>query len=1024
MATDDARQARGPAGDGAGPPGAPGQVERRCLLLTDLVDSTRLVAELGDARGAALMARHDRVARDLLVAHAGREIDKSDGFLHLFPTAAEAAAYALALHAALAALAAEEGLPLQARVGLHSGEVLLVWNSPDDVARGAKPCEVEGIAKATAARIMTLAAGGQTLLSAEARAELGDARGRRVVGHGWYRLKGVPDPIEIFEVAPVDGGVLQPPADTAKVHRLLRDGDTWRPAAELPHRLPPERGAFFGREADLRQVADRFADGARVVTLVGPGGTGKTGLAERFARAWRGDWAGGAWFCDLSDARSALDVARALGQALDVPLAQGDPVDTLGEALAHRGPLLLILDNFEQVVHAAGATVGRWLAAAPASAWLITSRQRLDLRGEALVLVDPLPLPDPAAPVGVIRVNPGVALFEARARAVAPGFAVDSGNAADVAALVRLLDGLPLAIELAAARVRVLPPRRILERVHQRFELLKGGRGGPGRQATLKGAIDWSWELLSPPQRLALAQCSVFEGGFDLDDAEAVLDLSAFADAPWTLDLLDALVDQSLLRSAAGPGGEPRFSLLRTLQDYALARLLDPADPRGGPAAAAAARDRHAARFARWGDPGAAARLRGPDGAEARAHLRRDLDNLVAAARGAADPHAARCALGALLALRDAGPWSLAVGVAEAALARVPAPALATRLRLGLGAVQARAGEGAAAAPHLHAALAAAEAAGDAALAAEARLALAGLALHRGALPEAEALLQAALDALGTRGPPHLRADALAELAHVIGIRAGRFAEAEARLGEALTLVDAAGDAPGEALLRSHQGALSGIQGRFPAALDAYTRARDLAAAVGDLRTAGLAEGMIAAVLTLLGDEAQAEAAFRRAIDQQARIGDRVYEAMHVSNYGHMLMRQGRGSEARRWFERAIALAEATGDVRAEGMALGTLAELVAAGGDTAGALRALERGEARLRAAGDPIELAKLLCQDGAVRLRTGDRAAAAHRAAEAAALLEGRPVDADAEAMTRLRALQAGLAGTAGQEGSGASA
>jgi class 3 adenylate cyclase len=126
MATDDTRQARGPAGDGAGPPGDPGQVERRCLLLTDLVDSTRLVAELGDARGAALMARHDRVARDLLVAHAGREIDKSEGFLHLFPTAAEAAAYALALHAALSALAAEEGLPLQARVGLHSGEVLLV----------------------------------------------------------------------------------------------------------------------------------------------------------------------------------------------------------------------------------------------------------------------------------------------------------------------------------------------------------------------------------------------------------------------------------------------------------------------------------------------------------------------------------------------------------------------------------------------------------------------------------------------------------------------------------------------------------------------------------------------------------------------------------------------------------------------------------------------------------------------------------------------------------------------------------
>ena len=287
------------------------------LLLTDLVDSTRIVSELGDDHAATLMARHDRVARDLLGPHSGREIDKSDGFLHIFEDPQDAVSYAISYHRALRELSASEGVRLLARSGMHTGSVRLTWNTPEDVSSGAKPCEVEGIAKATAAWVMTLAMGGQTLVSAPTRAALGELDCAWVsTSHGHYRLKGVPEPLEISEVADPEPGLGPPPPDTAKVHRVVATGSGWRPARDVAHNLPPSRVAFFGRRSEQRAIDEHFDNGARIVTLVGPGGTGKTHLARRYARAWMGDWPDGVWFCDLSEARSAIDVARALGRVL------------------------------------------------------------------------------------------------------------------------------------------------------------------------------------------------------------------------------------------------------------------------------------------------------------------------------------------------------------------------------------------------------------------------------------------------------------------------------------------------------------------------------------------------------------------------------------------------------------------------------------------------------------------------------------------------------------------------------------
>ena len=256
--------------------------EVRALLLTDVVDSTQLAESLGDAAVATLWIAHDRLARDLLPSWRGREIDKTDGMLLLFDCAADAVGYALAYQRSLASL----DPPLRARAGLHVGPVLLRENSKPDVALGAKPIEVEGAAKAIAARVISVANGGQILLSAAARAALGDAGALRLLSHGHWRLKGLVDPMELFEAGD-DHTSFTPPPDAAKSYRVIRRGDLWLPARSIRHSLPAERDSFVGRDQALLEVGRRLATGARLLSVLGLGGTGKTRLATRFWHCWR-----------------------------------------------------------------------------------------------------------------------------------------------------------------------------------------------------------------------------------------------------------------------------------------------------------------------------------------------------------------------------------------------------------------------------------------------------------------------------------------------------------------------------------------------------------------------------------------------------------------------------------------------------------------------------------------------------------------------------------------------------------------
>ncbi len=630
----------------------------RALLFTDVVDSTAWVEAAGDERASSLWADHDRRTRQLLTLHGGMEIDRTDGFFAVFEHAGEAARFAVSYHDFLHAMG------LAARVGIHEGAVTCARTHPTTLPAGPSRSKSKVCAKPLAARIMSLARGGQTLLTAHAAAAVRDALppGSALLVCGHYRLKGIEAPVEVFGLAR-EGHDFEPPADTEKAYRVVRVDEFWQPLRAVPHNLAPERDAFIGRSTELRLLANALESGVRFVTVLGPGGTGKTRLVRRYALSWLGEWPGGVCFCDLSEARSADGLYFAVALALGVPIGKGDPTVQLGHAIAARGRCLVILDNFEQVVAHAAESLGRWLDRASEASFVVTSRERLHVDGESVFPIEPL-LADSEA----------IDLFVARARMHRPAFALDAGNRAHVAEVVKLLDGLPLAIELAAARVRVLSPAQIVSRLRDRFALLAGGPGAAARQSTLRAAIDWSWQLLTVSEQAVLAQCSVFEGGFTLEAAEAVLDLRGLRDALSIVDTIQALVDKSLLRawlpkaSARLELVEPYFGMYLSIHEYA-AQKLDAA----GPQSTAQAQQNHGRFFTGFGTEEALDALFTHGGAKRRQVLTFELDNLVSACRRAlarADAEVAVATFRAaqeVLALR--GPFNAGAALGDGVLA-------------------------------------------------------------------------------------------------------------------------------------------------------------------------------------------------------------------------------------------------------------------------------------------------------------------------------------------------------------------
>jgi predicted ATPase/class 3 adenylate cyclase len=521
------------------------------FLFTDIEGSTRMLQALGDAYGPVL-EQHRRLIREPVRANGGIDFgSEGDALFVVFRSASGALAAAVAAQQALASAAWPPDGAVRVRMGIHTGEATLVGEG------------YVGLDLHRVARIAAAGHGGQVLVSQATLALVRDAlpAGVDLRDLGERRLKDLSRPEHLFQLV---------------IPGLPSDFPALRTLDATINNLPTQVTSFVGREREVAE-AKRILETSRLLTLTGPGGTGKTRLSLQIAADIASTFPDGAFFVPLDAVSDPALVPSAIVTSLAVQDAGRAPAERLLEHLRTRRALL-VLDNFEQVLSAA-SVVSDILRASPGTKVIVSSRAALHVSGEQEFPVPPLGLPDQLTPpIDLERLThfESVALFIERAASVRPDFRVTNENAPAVAEICARLDGLPLAIELAAARVKMLPPEAILSRLGSRLGLLGGGaRDLPERQQTLRGAIAWSYDLLDESSRRLLARLSIFVGGCRLDHAEAVcgtddLGIDVF-------DGLAGLVDQSLVRQVES-SGEPRFAMLQTIRDFALEQLATTGD--------------------------------------------------------------------------------------------------------------------------------------------------------------------------------------------------------------------------------------------------------------------------------------------------------------------------------------------------------------------------------------------------------------------------------------------------------------
>jgi predicted ATPase/class 3 adenylate cyclase len=562
------------------------------FLFTDVEGSTRLWETFPDAMRDAL-ALHDELIRAAIEAHSGHVVKTTgDGFLAVFGTAGSGVLAAVAAQRALTSAQCGAAGPLRVRIGLHTGTASL------------RDGDYFGGSLNRAARLMGVAHGGQIVCS-NATADL--ARDTlpdeiTMTDLGEHRLRDLSRAERVVQL-----NVAGLPTDFAPLTSL----------DAMPGNLPVQPSSFVGRDRELTEVGELLRD-ARVVTLTGVGGVGKTRVALHVAADVLPRFGDGAWLVELDRVRDPDVVADAVAAVFGVARRQGvDVVETLGSFLRSK-EMLLVLDNCEHVLGAVVALVRALQATCPKLVVLATSREGLGVAGERIVAVTSLDLPRSSDRDAVLR-SDAVRLFVERAVAVKSDFAVTDANAGSIAEVVRRLDGIPLALELAAARVPVLSPTQIAQRLDQRFRLLSGGaRGAIERHATLRAAIDWSYDLLSADQQQLLTRLSVFAGGCSLEAAEVVCSASGIEELE-VLDLLAALVARSLVVVDEAAWGEHRYRLLESIRQYAEERL--------NTAEQIKLRDRHVGFYADFVE-NAARGLRGPDQLRWLQQADQELENL------------------------------------------------------------------------------------------------------------------------------------------------------------------------------------------------------------------------------------------------------------------------------------------------------------------------------------------------------------------------------------------------------------
>ncbi len=715
--------------------------------------------------------------------------------------------------------------------------------------------------------------------------------------------------------------------------------------------LTPPASRFIGREADLAALRALFEQGARLVTLWGPAGMGKTRLSLQVALAWveaRPDES--VWVAELAEARDLEALCSVVARTLEIDLVGARSgaalVEQIGRFLAAQGPALLVVDNLEQVVEEAAPALDRWIRMAPELRLLATSRERCRIAGEVGYELSPLSLPR-----GEETRGEAVELFLDRVRGKRPGLALGDESVGAIGTLVCRLEGIPLAIELAAARYDVLGIEGLLARLENRLGLLAGGRRGvDARQATLRNAIEWSWDLLDEAERRALARCSVFRGGFSLEAADVVLD----EPDGLALDRVEALRDKSLLKAdARSASGAVRFSLYEGVREFAAEKLAERGERETARASHAAyylgAAEADAERFARTGVLDALHRVAG------------DLENLLAVVEHALDgaapdrPRAER-ALRALLAL---DPVLTARGPFDAQLALLDRALLASAACSVDPSLEARA------------------------------LAARGRARQLcGREQEGLADLSRARAQAASLGSVEIQAGILTDLGVLHHARRD-LTEARAHYEEALALHRRRGDRRAEGRVLGNLGALHHDERSFDEAMRYYERALAITAAIGDRRSEGIFSTNAGLIDQEQGALLKARRRYERAAALLAEVGDVRLLAITIGNLGVLQHEEGRLPEAQASHERAASLLREVGDRRSEAIAESRRGAALASLDREAEAQAALLRAEQLLARLGDELGHELTALAGGFLDLAQGRLARVEKRAASAAELL-----------------------------------
>jgi len=518
------------------------------FLFSDIEGSTRLLQRLGDQYAAVLAAFHGLMAAAIAAA-GGTEVDQQgDATFAAFARAHDAVTAAVDAQRRVAAHGWPAGIALRVRMGVHTGEP------------GVSAAGYVGIDVHRAARICQAGHGGQILVSQTTVALVSDdlPKGIDLKPLGQHRLKDLTGPLQLSQVVATG---------------LPGDFPALRSLEARPNNLPAQLSTFVGRTRELTELRTRLGV-ARMLTLTGAGGSGKTRLALQLAADRIDDFSDGVWWTDLAPLSDATLIAHVVAAALRVREQPGRPLEQSLLDYLQPKRLLLVLDNCEHLVASCAALADLLLRQCPDLRILATSREGLGIAGETLYPVPPMTLPDPgrAAPDDVARYE-AVQLFADRAAALVPSFAVTERTAPVIGHICRRLDGIPLALELAAARTRSLSLEEISARLDDQFRLLTGGsRTALPRHQTLQSAIDWSYAMLGGAEQASFRRLSVFAGGFALDAAEAVAGGEPVGSAD-IVDVLGHLVDKSLV-VAEGQNGDVRYRMLEPLRQYGRDRLI------------------------------------------------------------------------------------------------------------------------------------------------------------------------------------------------------------------------------------------------------------------------------------------------------------------------------------------------------------------------------------------------------------------------------------------------------------------